>query len=369
MSKEKDRTTHCHLTPINNAVAFAILAAILYGISAPFSKMLLSALDPALLAGLLYLGAGFGMLAWNTLQSKSRRHTRVEAKISRTDIPFVVAMIVLDIAAPISLMTGLTMTTAENASLLNNFEIVATGILAAVFFRESIGRRMWMAIALISLASFLLSVENAASFSFSTGSILVIVACICWGLENNCTRMLSLKNPLQIVVIKGFGAGTGSLLIFFLTGGVLDFRIQWVYALLLGFVSFGLSIFFYIKAQRELGAARTSAYYAAAPFIGVLVSWIVLGETINGIFAVALFIMILGTFLAITEKHLHRHVHEPITHNHLHNHQDGHHTHSEETVSHSHAHTHETTTHVHGHTPDLHHVHTHESNGNKKEPD
>lgn len=360
MSHEKHPNTSHRHSRGNNAIAFALAAAILYGISAPFSKLLLNTLHPALLAGLLYLGAGLGMLIWNTLLTGKRRVTS-EAKLSKKDWPYVAAMILLDIAAPISLMTGLTMTTAENASLLNNFEIVATGLLAAIFFRESIGKRMGLAILFITVASFLLSIESAASFSFSAGSIFVLIACLCWGLENNCTRMLSLKNPLQIVVIKGFGAGTGALLIFIIVGGEFQFVIQMIYALILGFVSYGLSIFFYIKAQRDLGAARTSAYYAAAPFIGVLVSWIVLGETMNGTFAVALLIMILGTYMAMSEKHQHRHIHDNVTHDHLHNHQDGHHLHSEETVSHSHVHTHEPIAHVHGHTPDMHHRHSHEA--------
>ena len=368
MSEEKNQNTNQRHNFGNNAVIFAILAAVLYGISAPFSKLLLNTLDPALLAGLLYLGAGIGMLTWNTMQTRSQRRT-VEAKISKKDLPFVVAMVLLDIAAPISLMTGLSMTTAENASLLNNFEIVATGLLAAVFFHESIGKRMGIAILLISAASFLLSIENASSLAFSTGSIFVLIACLCWGLENNCTRMLSLKNPLQIVVIKGFGAGTGALLVFAFVGGQFQFSVQVIYALLLGFVAYGLSIFFYIKAQRELGAARTSAYYAAAPFIGVLVSWIVLGETVNGTFAAALIIMILGTYMAITEKHQHRHVHETVTHDHLHNHQDGHHLHSDADESHSHPHTHDNISHTHGHTPDLHHMHSHGSADNKEETD
>lgn len=349
-----------------NAVVFATLAAVLYGISAPFSKLLLNTLHPALLAGLLYLGAGTGMLIWNVLQTRGHRQA-IEAKLSKNDFPYVGAMIVLDIAAPISLMTGLSMTTAENASLLNNFEIVATGLLAVMFFHEAIGKRMGFAILLISIASLLLSVENVASFSFSLGSIFVLIACACWGLENNCTRMLSLKNPMQIVVIKGFGAGTGALLIFMITDGEFQFGIQAFYALLLGFVAYGLSIFFYIKAQRELGAARTSAYYATAPFIGVVVSWIVLGETVNSIFAVALAIMILGTYLATTEKHLHQHVHQTLTHEHLHNHQDGHHFHSDEAIPHNHTHTHESIAHTHGHTPDLHHTHIHVENQKKKD--
>ena len=368
MSKVTHQKTDRRYAPGTSAIGFAILAAILYGISAPFSKLLLYTLHPALLAGLLYLGAGIGMLALYTLQAR-RQKQAVEAKLTKKDAPFVIAMIFLDIAAPISLMTGLSMTTAENASLLNNFEIVATGLLAAIFFREPIGKRMGMAILLITGASFLLSIENTASFTFSTGSIFVLIACLCWGLENNCTRMLSLKNPLQIVVIKGFGAGTGALLIFKMVGGEFQFGMQIIYALLLGFVAYGLSIFFYIKAQRDLGAARTSAYYAAAPFIGVLVSWIVLGETINGLFAVALMIMILGAYLAITEKHQHKHLHDTVRHNHLHNHQDGHHVHSDEKGSHSHVHTHDNISHTHGHTPDLHHIHSHGRTGIKDKSD
>jgi drug/metabolite transporter (DMT)-like permease len=209
--------------------------------------------------------------------------------------------------------------------------------------------------------------ENVNSFAFSTGSIFVLIACLCWGLENNCTRMLSLKNPLQIVVIKGFGAGIGSLLIFTITGGVFQFSLLMLLALLLGFVSYGMSIFFYIKAQRELGAARTSAYYAAAPFIGVLVSWIVLRETMNWTFGVALVIMLIGTYVAITEQHRHSHVHVAVTHNHMHNHQDGHHFHSESVVDHSHTHTHEPVSHDHDHTPDLHHVHSHDAQKSKKD--
>lgn len=359
MQSEKDQQIHRHDYLGKNAVVYAILAAILYGISAPFSKLLLETLHPALLAGLLYFGAGTGMLGWNIFLRGQKRES-AEARLAKKDFPFVVAMILLDIAAPISLMTGLSMTTAENASLLNNFEIVATCLLAAIFFRESIGKRMGIAILFISVASFLLSIENASSFTFSKGSIFVLIACLCWGLENNCTRMLSLKNPLQIVVIKGFGAGSGALLIFVMIGGEFHFTVQILFALVLGFVSYGLSIFFYIKAQRELGAARTSAFYAAAPFIGVIVSWIVLGETINGKFAVALMIMIFGTWLAITEKHQHLHEHAMVNHNHLHNHQDGHHLHSGESTSHSHPHCHEPTTHTHGHTPDLHHIHSHD---------
>ncbi|MCD4713149.1 MAG: EamA family transporter [Clostridiales bacterium] len=343
------------------SVGLAIMAAALYGISAPVSKLLLAELSPTLMAALLYLGAGAGMLGVNLINQLFKRE-RMEAKMTKKELPFIIGMVVLDIIAPIFLMTGLLLTTSSNASLLNNFEIVATSMIALFIFKESIGKRMWVAIGLITLSSIILSVQDFSSFSFSIGSVFVLLACISWGFENNCTRMLSMKDPLQIVVIKGFGSGVGALIIaLFLkeTSGPILYMMM---ALLLGFVAYGLSIYFYIKAQRELGAARTSAYYAAAPFIGVVVSWIVLREGITGSFGVALIIMLLGTYYAVTEDHRHDHVHLEEVHEHKHNHMDGHHdhTHDYEVIGeHSHEHLHTKKVHKHEHTPDLHHRHSH----------
>lgn len=226
-----------------------------------------------------------------------------EARLTRQELPYTIAMVVLDIAAPILLMLGLQRTTSANASLLNNFEIVATSLIALLVFKEAIGRRMWLAIGLVTTASILLSINTKDSLSFSFGSVLVLLAAVCWGLENNCTRVLSLKDPLQIVVIKGLGSGLGSLFIAFSRNETVTNKIAIGLALLLGFVAYGLSIFFYIRAQRDLGAARTSAYYAAAPFIGVVLSWILLREAISGIFLTALFVMLVGMYFALSEKH------------------------------------------------------------------
>lgn len=339
----------------------AILAAVLYSISSPVSKLLLVEIPPTLMAALLYLGAGFGMLLVNIIKVSSRKE-QIEARMTKKELPYIIAMIALDIAAPILLMLGLSMTAAANASLLNNFEIVATSLIALFIFKESIGKRMWLAISLITLSSIVLSVSDFSSLSFSPGSIFVVLACVCWGFENNCTRMLSLKDPLQIVVVKGFGSGIGSLVISVALHEYSQNRIYIALALLLGFVAYGLSIFFYISAQRELGAARTSAYYATAPFIGVLISWLVLQEKITESFLVALVIMLIGAYFAISEKHNHVHVHMAITHEHKHNHADGHHNHvhiPEVVEEHSHAHTHEALKHEHDHLPDLHHRHAH----------
>lgn len=290
------------------------------------------------------------------------KHHKTEATMTMKELPYIIGMILLDIAAPILLMLGLTLTTASNTSLLNNFEIVATTMIALFIFKETIGKRVWIAIILITTSSIVLSLQDLSSLSFSIGSLFVLLASIAWGFENNCTRMLSLKDPLQIVVVKGFGSGIGSLVIFFTLQGFYFNSYFISLALLLGFVAYGLSIFLYIKAQRHLGAARTSAYYATAPFIGVFISWIVLQEPITTTFSVALAIMLLGTYFAVSEDHHHTHVHTLMTHEHKHNHHDGHHTHHhDENVhgEHTHVHTHEAIAHAHAHTPDLHHRHTH----------
>lgn len=295
------------------------------------------------------------------LFKKKKGIEQKEARITKREFPYVVGMIVLDIAAPIALMFGLSMTTPANASLLNNFEIVATSIIALFIFKEAIGKRMWTAIVLITLSSAILSFEDISSFSFSFGSLLVLVACICWGFENNCTRMLSLKNPLQIVVVKGFGSGIGALIIAFTIREYSYNALYILYALLLGFFAYGLSIYFYILAQRELGAVRTSAYYAVAPFIGMILSFIVFRQPITVIFITALVIMIVGAYFAAVEKHRHNHSHEMTEHEHRHKHTDGHHNHFHESpvTEHSHLHKHEQQTHEHTHTPDMHHVHSH----------
>ncbi|MCK5129402.1 MAG: DMT family transporter [Clostridiales bacterium] len=342
-------------------ILIAILAAILYGISAPVSKLLLEHISPTFMAALLYLGAGMGMLIVNGARIVARKE-RIEAKMTRKEMPYIIAMILLDILAPIFLMLGISLSTSANASLLNNFEIVTTSLIALFLFKEAVGNRMWVAIALITLASVILSIKDFGSLSFSLGSVFVILACVCWGFENNCTRMLSLKDPLQIVVVKGFGSGFGALIVVLLLGQLSNNLLYIILALLLGFVAFGLSIFFYIKAQRDLGAARTSAYYAAAPFIGVLISWVFLKESITLSFIIALAIMLIGTYFLISEKHRHTHIHLEENHEHKHSHDDHHHdhTHPDDVLGeHSHEHTHQNIEHKHDHTPDVHHRHEH----------
>lgn len=279
------------------SIVWALLAAALYAISSPVSKVLLGDVSPTMMAALLYLGAGLGMLLLGVIRRQAGLGAS-EQRLTRKDLPYTVGMIVLDIAAPICLMAGLATTTSANASLLNNFEIVATSLIALLVFREAVSRRLWIAIGLITLSSLILSFEDASSLSFSSGSLLVLAACVCWGFENNCTRMMSQSDPLEIVVLKGFGSGLGSLAIAFAVGESLPALPYVLGSLLLGFLAYGLSIFFYVYAQRQLGAAKTSAYYAIAPFIGAGLSLVLFREWPEPSFWVALAIMAAGAYLA-----------------------------------------------------------------------
>ena len=289
-------------TKYNIAILGAIISAILYAISVPISKILLKEIPPTIMAALLYLGAGIGMSIIDLFRYKTGK-VKMEMRLTSKEIPVTIGMVAVNIAAAIFLMIGLAMTTSANASLLNNFEIVATSLIAFFIFKEEINKSLWVAIVLITVSSIILSVEDISSFSFSFGSVFILIACICWGLENNFTRVLSVKDPLQVVVIKGFGSGLGSLIIALILNETAS-NISYIIAtLLLGFVSYGLSIFFYVYAQPELGETKTSAYYAIAPFIGVGLSFVIFREIPTISFVIGLLIMIVGTyFVSIDSK-------------------------------------------------------------------
>ena len=285
------------VTKNTRGIFLAILAASLYAINAPFSKILLDSMPSTLMAGFLYIGAGLGTAVIAILRKMSG-HSGLEEKLTRTELPFTIAMIILDIAAPICLLLGLSMTTAANASLLNNFEIAATAFIALLVFKERISPRLWLGIIFVTVSCLILSFEDISSLHFTKGSLLVLLAACCWGLENNCTRKISSKDPLQIVLLKGIFSGGGSLAIGFMIGE----RIQELWSipctLLLGFIAYGLSIYTYVYAQRLLGASRTSAYYAIAPFIGVFLSLIIFQEIPGINFFIALVFMLLGAWLS-----------------------------------------------------------------------
>ena len=284
-------------------ILLALLAAALYALNSPFSKLLLAYLPETLMAGFLYIGAGIGMLVIALIR-RIRKTSKTEARLTKKELPYTLAMILLDIAAPICLLLGLKSTTAANASLLNNFEIVATAIIALMVFKEKISLRLWLGIVFVTLSCAVLSLEDLTGLQFSYGSLLILLAGLSWGFENNCTRKISSKDPMQIVLLKGVFSGLGSVLI----GLVIGERITalWsVFAVLgVGLVAYGLSIFFYVHAQRILGAARTSAYYAIAPFIGTLLSLLVFRELPPYTYFIGLGLMAIGAWACASDRPL-----------------------------------------------------------------
>lgn len=343
----------------------AILAAVLFGASAPISKLLLGEIAPTLMASFLYLGSGFGLLLLRCIRKFETRSCD-EAGLTRKDWPWLIsAVFVGGIAAPIVLMFSLKNTPASTASLLLNFESAATAVIAGVAFREAIGKRIWLAVSLITTASILLSWDASGQWGFSWGAVGILGACILWGIDNNCTRNVSAKDPLVIVTIKGLSAGTFSLILSLVIGLSLPaFKFIFV-AMILGFFSYGLSVVLFIRAMRELGSVRTSALFGMAPFVGAMLSLLLLRESQGLLFFVSLSIMIIGAFFLINEEHDHLHEHEAIEHEHRHNHSDLHHTHfhSSDQIPksgyHSHIHRHESIIHKHPHTPDIYHRHSH----------
>lgn len=321
---------------------FAFLAAVFYAINVPISKVLLQHVGPTTMAALLYLGAGIGIGMMSLFNKKDREKAE---SLTKAELPYIVGMIVLDIAAPIFLMLGISYGSSANASLLGNFEIVATTVIALILFKEAVTKRLWLAIGLITLSSILLSFEGTDSFHFSYGSLLVIMATVCWGLENNCTRELSSKSTYQIVMLKGLCSGLGALVIALVKKESFPGIGYIAIALALGFVAYGLSIFVYVRAQNVLGAAKTSAYYAVNPLIGSLLAFVFLSESLSWMYVIALIVMVFGSALVVVDTFIRQHDHE---HQHTFTHSHGGSTHTH-TVRHSHVHKHYLTEEKHRH--------------------
>lgn len=315
------------------AVLCALLAALFFAVNTPFSKVLLQNVPATFMAAFLYLGAGLGVGVMYLFHIK--KEPAVE-RLSRKDLPYTISMIALDILAPIFLMFGISIGSAANASLLGNFEIVATTLIALFIFKESVSKQLWTAIALITLSSIILSFDGNGSLQFSRGSLFVILATMCWGLENNCARQISNKSAYEIVLLKGFFSGGGAFVIAMIAGEKLPAMRYILLTMLLGFIAYGLSIFLYTKAQKYLGAAKTSAYYAVGPFIGAFLSFAIGGETLSVAYFAALIIMLAGSAFVVydtmTKHHIHSHRHiichthngtthtHIITHEHIHSH-------------------------------------------------
>lgn len=341
----------------------ALLAAVLFGISAPLSKLLLNDIEPVLLAALLYLGCGFGLLVSGAVQKRIGRNKDNEAPLAGKDLPWLAgATLAGGVAAPIILMISLKNTPAATASLLLNFEAAATSIIAVIAFKEALGRRIWMAVALVTIASILLTWESGGNWGISIGAAGVMLACFFWGMDNNFTRNISAKNPLSIVTVKGIVAGSVSLVIALFAGNHIPSLESMLAALVLGYFSYGTSILLFILAMRSLGAARASAFFGSAPFVGAIVSILLFLEWPGMQFIISVPIMIAGTFLILKEEHSHTHLHGKAEHEHRHSHDDNHHMHThpgDKVKEHSHLHVHEEMEHSHFHTPDVFHRHVH----------
>lgn len=343
-----------------------LLAAVLFGASSPLAKMLLGDIEPVPLAALLYIGSGLGLLVFQTFKRHVNNTSDCEAPLSRKDIPWLIGSVIFGgVMAPILSMSSLRITPASTASLLLNFESIATTLIAVIFFKEGISKRIWIAILFITGASILLSWDFSNQWGLSLGALGIIAACFCWGVDNNFTRNISAKNPFTIVIIKGLGAGSFSLLLAFLLHNPIPNVLTIIKAMILGCFSYGASIVLFVLAMRNLGSARTSAFFGSAPFVGAIISFILLGDILNKMFILSLPIMIAGTVLLLKEEHSHKHIHQHIVHNHRHYHSDNHHGHYHapgeipKSGYHSHPHEHEAVVHEHPHVPDIHHRHVH----------
>lgn len=347
----------------NIGVIHAFIAAFLFSASAPLSKILLSGISPIMLAGLIYLGSGIALLAIKGFR-KLLKIDKSGRKFEKKEILFLAGSLATGgVFAPIILMLSLKSTPAATASLLLNFECVSTTILAFLFFKEEIGRKIWTSVLFITIASILLTVDLKGGWGFSIGAFGIIAACILWGLDNNFTRNISEKDPLIIVGIKGVGAGIISIGISQINHNPIPEIHNILSAMLLGLFCYGLSIVMFVLALRSLGSSRTSIIFGSAPFIGVIMSFLIFKEMPNIYFFISFPLMIYGTYLMLRENHEHTHLHENIEHEHEHSHDDGHHTHrnlkGQELQKHSHVHSHEEIEHSHAHSPDIHHRHQH----------
>ena len=307
-------------------VSFAIVAAMLFGASTPFSKILLGKTAPVLLAGLLYLGSGLGLTIWSVLRSQSKGGTR-EAQLKRADFSWLAGAILAGgVIGPVLLMFGLAVTLASSASLLLNLEGVFTAVLAWFVFKENFDHRVAWGMAAITLGGLVLSWGGRFEVGVPWGVLAIAGACLAWGIDNNLTRRVSAGDPVQIAAIKGLVAGAVNLTIALVTGAHVPALLTVTMAALLGFVGYGVSLTLFVLALRHIGTARTGAYFSLAPFAGALMSVLILRDSLTLQFLIAASLMGIGVWLHLTERHAHEHLHEASEHDHRHIH-DEHHQH------------------------------------------
>lgn len=343
---------------------FAFGAALLFGASTPFAKALIGVVDPWLMAGLLYAGAGLGLLVFRLLSNRGR----LDIAVARTDWPYLIGAILFGGAVgPVLLMLGLSITDAASSSLLLTLEGVFTALIAWIVFREHVNARLIWGMAAIAIGASVLAWNGAPTLSGLAGPLLVTGACLAWAIDNNLTRKVSLNDAAVVAMLKGLFAGGANIGLATLTHARWPPLGPTLGAMAVGFLGYGVSLVLFVLALRALGAGRASAYFSAAPFVGAAVAIVAFGAPLSLTLFVAAALMALGVWLHLTERHAHEHGHEAIEHVHDHVH-DSHHQHDhgrDDPVGepHTHRHAHAAMSHAHPHYPDAHHRHGHGKQG------
>lgn len=341
----------------------ALVSALLFGITTPVAKQLLVGTSPLLIAGLLYAGSGLGLTLLTTVQERGR----LAMGLARADWPWLAATVVIGgILGPALLMAGLAGADAAVASLLLNMEMAFTALVAWLLFHEATSRRMVLGLLTILAGSSILFWPGRFSGHAHPASLLAITAaCLCWAVDNNLTRRISTGDARTLAAVKGLVAGLTNTGLAVALGAASPPVAKLLLTLVLGFLGYGVSLVLFVFSLRTLGTARTSAYFATAPFIGSALAILLYGQSAGAAFWLAVLCMGVGVWLHLTEHHEHEHVHETLTHTHAHTH-DIHHQHEhghgaeeDHHGSHSHEHRHEPLRHSHPHFPDIHHRHTH----------
>lgn len=338
-------------------IATALGAAALFGASTPLAKMLLTDVNPWLLAGLLYLGSGIGLSIVRFIRGSKGD------ELARHDWPWMFgAVIAGGIAGPVLLMWGLAGTSASSASLLLNAEGVFTALLAWYVFRENFDKRIALGMGTIVIGAVILSWSGSIKVQSLWPPVAILGACLCWGIDNNLTRKVSLSDPFQIAAIKGLVAGVTNVSFALIVGAAIPSAGTILMSGVVGFMGYGVSLALFVIALRELGTARAGAYFSTAPFVGAIIAVPLLGDPVTIALVSAGVLMAIGVWLHITERHVHEHEHQAVEHSHVHVHEDGHHGHDHDISHdgpHGHKHQHEPTRHTHPHYPDEHHRHRH----------
>ncbi len=341
------------------SVSLALFSAALFGAATPASKALLGNLTAFQLAGLLYMGAVIGVLAVVI----RRRTWRPPWRMSRSNQWRLGGAVLFGgLLGPVLLLLGLQLASAASVSMWLNLELVATAVLGRLFFHDHLGRYGWLGVAGIVLAGALLSIGEGMSGIWA--GLLVAGACICWGLDNHFTALIDGITPSESTMWKGLVAGSVNFIIgLFLHSYDASVSVT-IGALAVGIFAYGASITLYIASAQGMGATRAQMFFASAPFFGVALAAIVLGESISIIQITAAAVMALSLTALFRDQHHHQHIHDALSHEHSHSHDDEHHTHThsghDPSHRHSHLHEHKPTEHTHPHWPDLHHRHKHD---------